>query len=270
MTYVNNPSTTPNSPVVPTEGSATETNQLSGLIAQWYSAMSGPMSQEKLLSLLDNLETALEDPEMAGELEKAGITKETISGLREGLADGGEINHNAWFALFSRLEVLTDTGAFSFDGEVKKSFINFGIREIAQDVSEANDEVERHAAVLEIGIELDALPSDEHGNVTISADLIERMIAVGITADDVSNDKLKALLNGEDPANVAFTKEEIIGISGDVGARANEEASGVAGDLLTRLKGLQNVRDELIRMESEIHRKVHDLSMKINDFIANA
>lgn len=243
------------------EGSTVEEHHvdrtlLYDLIVGWAAMLRGDMTDEGLLAFLDELDAALDDPEQAALLGEYGITQETVDGLRDGINGEGEFDTEAWYTLFNSLSEMVGGSDFGITDNLILNFTDYALAKVSEEIDNIQDEEAKQIALLAM---IDDLLAS--GGV-LTEDMINTIIDAGITSDDVSNQKLKDILDDDDPVAAAtgvnFTNEELEEIADELTSFADTSMEALNTETLLQLQVLLNMQAELVQLKSQMEKSEHD------------
>jgi len=265
MTTIDRTTITP-----PTPPNGDNSDSVNALVAQLLKILSGPISKEDLKKFLSELREAMKDPKMAALLAEQGITPEMLDSLEKNLNGDGKFDYEAWLSLFDKLGVALNIHSFGLASTTRLTLIEFATIMIGQHIEDNAEQNEKAGLINDLIALLTGLTPDENGEYSFTKEMVEKLKAAGITADDVDDPKLKVLLNGADPQTIKFTKEEIDKIESDLTEKARDLTSGIGSDLLLELQRLKDLHKITVELMSAILKTSHDVQMKSIDNISSS
>lgn len=242
-------------------------------VAQWAHLLVPGDQGAGLYQLLDAIKVALDDPEKAKVLHAAGIDSELIEYLERGKDDPGQYDHQAWLGLFASLEDVSGSGAFDSTSSAMLYLLDHNIRVIASKLDLHEDNLAKAEAIEKVIAAIESLADGADGEVALTNEIVLGLKELGVTSGDVSNQKLQAILDGENPENVLFSSAELKAIASELRATFADpllSPEGGSTELLLSLKEAINAKIEIYTFISNIEAKKHQESMAMSNNIGNS
>lgn len=245
-------------------------SELEMLIGEWAAMLNGNLSKPELYAFLDGLENALNDEGMSSDLAKQGISLDTVFSLRAGLDGTAEFNDRSWLGVFRGLSGLVDTGEFGVADALLLKFGTYAAVQLLDQWEIAHDVTEKLEALLESKKMLAEMSFEEKSLGKLPTEFIEKLKEAGITADDVSNEKLKNILNGSGQADISFTVNEIDSIESELNVDGLDKALSLENDLLTHLQRIENLRVIVSELIASHRKTLGDALLEMGTKIGNS
>lgn len=252
------------------EGSAEAS--LADDIASWAVPIEQGANAQTLGDLLDELDAALDDPAKAAELESQGITREYVAQRREELGDIEKYDPDAFIELFQKLENISGQGSFDLSSSARLMLLEFNVAVAAEKIQvyQSNTDEQENANNAAQWIEDLAGTTSAGEEVTLTPEIVEALHESGLSPDDVSSPKLRAILSGEDPSTISFTSDELQSVADEVTLLTLEKTESTNTQLLLELQTAQNYRLEAYTWASNLEKKLHDEKMGMASKIGSA
>lgn len=218
----------------------------------------GRLTTVTLEEFLDDLEGKLDDPKYAARLEAGGITKEQIDELRDGLKDPSSFNSQLWLNMFGRLDNASEQGTFSVGTMARFEFADYAVRVAADKMDAFYHDAEQMTKISEFNDSLQQLVEDSDGPVELSVDMVAALMELGLEPADVSNSKLREILETGNADGVTFKASELEDISEELATLGLTKGGEMEQGLLLELKSLEHMRQETARFINNIDRAVTD------------